>query len=87
MDELRTQIAANEEHRKHEHEEQVQQGIAARAKIAREMALIEVSCSVTVQSCAGVSILTAVHDRVDLSRCLRAKMTSGNFHCHCALEQ
>ena len=42
MDELRTQIAANEESRKHEHEEQVQAGIAARAKIAREMALIEV---------------------------------------------
>ncbi len=42
MDELRTQIAANEEHRKHEHEEQVQQGVAARARIAREMALIEV---------------------------------------------
>ncbi|KAK9865451.1 hypothetical protein WJX84_000287 [Apatococcus fuscideae] len=41
MDELRTQIAANEESRKHEHEEQVQAGIAARAKIAREMALIE----------------------------------------------
>ena len=80
MDELRTQIAANEEHRKHEHEEQVQQGVAARAKIAREMALIEVSCTVTMQSCDGITVLIAVHDRVDLGRCLCAKMTSDKFH-------